>query len=187
MIGAHRTLWRTMRSSVSIRLRRRSGSNMSQRSGWDRLKSGIARSKPSGQRAQCLQTDSGRFGEFRQIISGILYGVSKMACTGCSMSPSARINPACERVMALKTWPLSVTSPSISCAKQPISAPSKDDEKTPGGPLNISKPSLASSHVNLDSQPCWEQDDRALAPDLARFMLEVDKMRYEEQPTPRRS
>jgi Transposase len=37
MIGAHRTLWRTMRSSVSIRLRRRSGSNISHRSGWDRL------------------------------------------------------------------------------------------------------------------------------------------------------
>ena len=33
----------------------------------------------------------------------------------------------------------------------------------------------------------WEQDDRALAPDLARFMLEVDRMRGGEWATHRRS
>ena len=33
----------------------------------------------------------------------------------------------------------------------------------------------------------WEQDDRALGPDLARFMLEVDRMRCEERAAHRQS
>ena len=33
----------------------------------------------------------------------------------------------------------------------------------------------------------WEQDNRALGPDLARFTLEVDRMRSEERATNRQS
>jgi len=82
MIGARVTLRKTILSSVSIRLRRRSGSNVAQRVGREMLNSCIARSKPSDQRAQCFHADSRRFGEFRQIISGLLYGPSKTIYTG---------------------------------------------------------------------------------------------------------
>jgi len=84
MIGARVTLRKTTLSSVSIKLRRRSGGNVAQRFGWGRLNSCIARSKPSGQRAQCFHADSRRFGEFRQIISVLLYGPSKIVYIGAS-------------------------------------------------------------------------------------------------------
>ena len=101
MIGARVTLRRTTLSSLSIRLRLRSGPNIAKRSGGKRPNSCIARSKPSGECAQRLHTDSRRFGKFRQIISGILYGASRTPVITCATSHSRRTHTASERTPTL--------------------------------------------------------------------------------------
>ena len=51
-------------------------------------------------------------------------GASRTPCTGCSTSPSTKINRACAKAMGPRTWPWSATSPSISSDRSTTSDPS---------------------------------------------------------------
>ena len=80
-------------------------------------------------------------------------GPSKTAFTGCWTSSSRKINPDCGAATEPKTWPLSDTSLSISCAPNHPNGPSKANENSPAGIPAHCAPSSDYERVNLDSLP----------------------------------